>query len=382
MRQAHLLRLCYRVPVRILFTRFPLESALGGAEIQTLALMEGLRARGHEVSFLGSCPVLLRLTREAGFAALALDVGEPPVSAKLAASFGWRQRRMRAALEQALADLPAPDAVCMLSLSEKLLLTAPLAARGVRVLWIEHDRLGRWLKMNPWRPRLRHLAPLATTVAVSELSRRLYREMGWPADHTVAIGNGVDTDRFAVLPLPPSRTGPLQVGCVARLTRDKGVDLLVEAVAGLPEIFLTLVGSGRDEAEVRAAMAAARARGTDVALLTPPLDTAEFLRERDVLVLPSRDHDPFGLVAAEAMAAGRAVIVTGACGIAGELRDGVDALIVPAGNAAALRAAIVRLRNDEELRLRLCDNARQTALARFGLQPMVEAYERLLTHKK
>lgn len=364
--------------MRILFTRFPLESALGGAEIQTLALMEGLRARGHEVSFLGSCPTLLQLAREAGFAARELSIGAPPVSATLATSFGWRQRRMKAALGQALADLPDFDAVCMLSLSEKLLLTKPLAARGVRVLWIEHDRLGRWLKLNPWRPHLKRLASLATTVAVSELSRRLYLEMGWPADRTVAIGNGIDTDRFAVIPLPPARTGPLQVGCIARLTRDKGVDLLVEAIAGLPEMFLTLVGTGRDEAEVRSALAAARARGTDAVLLAPPIDTAEFLRERDVLVLPSRDHDPFGLVAAEAMAAGRAVVVTDACGIAGELRDGVDALIVPAGSAAALRAALVRLRDSEELRLRLCDNARQTALARFGLVPMVEAYERVL----
>ncbi len=364
--------------MRILFTRFPLESSYGGAEVQTLSLMNGLRERGHEVMFLGSCPTLLNLTREAGFPALELQIGPPPVRGDLAISFRWRQRRMKAELQRALADLPPFDAVCMLSLTEKLLLTEPLAAAGARVVWIEHDRIGRWLRLNPYRRRLTTFARLAETVAVSGLSRALYIKMGWPPERTHAVGNGIDTDRFAVLPLPPARTGPLQVGCIARLTRDKGVDLLIEAVNGLSEVTLTMVGAGREEGEIRARIAAAR---SDMFLLSPPLNTVEFLAERDVLVLPSRDHDPFGLVVAEAMAAGRATVVTDACGIAGELRDGIDALVVPAGNAAALRAALIRLRDDEEFRLRLCDNARQTASARFGLAPMVEAYERLLEKK-
>lgn len=368
--------MCYAENVRILFTRFPLESAFGGAEVQTLALMRGLRERGHEVMFLGSCPTLLALAREAGFAAMELQIGPPPVRGDLALSFRWRRRGMMTLLRQALSDLGSFDVVCMLSLTEKLLLTEILAP-STRVIWIEHDRIGRWLRLNPYRPRLVRLARLAETVAVSGLSRQLYLKLGWPAEHTHAIGNGIDTDRFAVIPVPPARTAPLQIGCIARLTRDKGVDVLMDAVAGLPEVSLTVVGAGRDETAVRDHMAAARARGSDVVLLAPPIDTAAFLAERDVLVLPSRDHDPFGLVVAEAMAAGRAAIVTDACGIAGELRDGLDALVVPAGNAEAMRQAIVRLRDDDEFRLRLSDNARQTALNRFGLGPMVEAYERL-----
>ncbi len=365
--------------MRILFTRFPLESAFGGAEVQTLSLMKGLRDRGHEVVFLGSCPTLLSLARENGFAAMELQIGPPPVRGDLALSFRWRRRGMTKALRQALADLGRFDAVCMLSLTEKLLLTEELHTASTRVLWIEHDRIGRWLRLNPYRRRLVRLARFADTIAVSALSRSLYLGLGWPADCTHAIGNGIDTDRFAVIPLPPARVGDLQVGCIARLTRDKGVDVLIDAVTGLADVALTVVGAGRDEAMVRERAAAARARGTETVFLSPPIDTAAFLAERDVLVLPSRDHDPFGLVVAEAMAAGRAAIVTDACGIAGELRDGLDAIVVPAGDAEAIRQAIVRLRDEEEFRLRLSDNARQTALARFGLVHMVDAYERLLT---
>jgi glycosyltransferase involved in cell wall biosynthesis len=367
------------VSVRILFTRFPLESAFGGAEVQTLSLMEGLRARGHEVSFLGSCPVLLEKLREAGFAALRLEIGPPPVRADLAVSFLWRAPHMRQQIKTAFLNLPKPDVVCMLSLSEKLLLTDWFADHGTDVFWIEHDRLGRWLTGNPWLLRLRQVARRAVTVCVSELSRRRYLALGWPKARTVTIGNGVDLAPLEAIPLPPARTGPLQVSCIARLTRDKGVDILVDAIAGLPEVALTLVGTGRDEDLVRDHIAAARARSSEIVLISPPVDTALFLAGQDVLVLPSRDHDPFGLVAAEAMAAGRAVIVTDECGIAGELRDGIDALIVPAGDISLLRKAVVRLRDDDELRLRLSATARETACERFGAAAMVAAYEALLT---
>jgi len=50
--------------MNILFTRFSLESAYGGAEVQTLSLMKGLKEKGHEMIFLGSCPVLLEQTEK------------------------------------------------------------------------------------------------------------------------------------------------------------------------------------------------------------------------------------------------------------------------------------------------------------------------------
>jgi glycosyltransferase involved in cell wall biosynthesis len=370
---------------RVLLIRNPLESAYGGAEVQSMALLQGLRARGHEVGFLGSCPTLQRLCTEAGIAVTVVDPGPPPVTPWLAVSFLWRQWRMRRVLTTAIDGLGAvPDIVFLLALTEKLLLTGPLSARGVPVVWVEHDRLGRWLRQNPWLPRLRRLSRLATTVGVSELSRQLYLALGWPAERTLAIPNGIDVARFATVPDLQASDEPLRVGCIARLSPEKGVDVLLQAVEKLPGVRVDLVGTGPQDAEIRAKVASLnlqRPPEAQITLQAPGLDVVSFYQQIDVLVLPARDHDPYGLVVAEAMAAGRAVIVTDACGIVSQLQSGLDALVVPAGDAKALEQAIFSL-VDPHRCLPMAQAARRTAQACCSTETMVTAYEALLTEEE
>src|SRR3989344_9112693 len=166
--------------MRILFTRFPLESHFGGAEVQTLSLMKGLKERGHEVSFLGSCEVLLKRTRELGMRNWELGIGPPPVTKWGAVSFLWRKRHMQRKLVHEVKQIMLRDGspegnppqhdkiIFMLSFSEKLLLTKWAVAQGIKVFWIEHDSVGRWLTKNPWLPKLRKLSELVTTVVVSD----------------------------------------------------------------------------------------------------------------------------------------------------------------------------------------------------------------------
>ncbi|MFH0851145.1 MAG: hypothetical protein V1876_00140, partial [Candidatus Peregrinibacteria bacterium] len=136
--------------MRILFTRFPLESRYGGAEVQTMALMHGLQARRHAVAFLGSCPILLKLCRDEGILAAEFKIGAPPVTRWSALSFLWRKRSMQQRLCNAVGEFGPLDALIMLSLSEKLLLMPFALERGIRVFWMEHDGVGRWLTKNPW----------------------------------------------------------------------------------------------------------------------------------------------------------------------------------------------------------------------------------------
>lgn len=393
--------------MRILFTRFPLESRFGGAEVQTLSLMKDLKERGHDVAFLGSCPVMLRECANIGIPATRLDIGTPPVTKFGAISFFWRRRGMQKKLEEALSQWlrsPSPNplpteegrasqmasegegcAIVMLSLSEKLLLTPVALAQGIRVLWLEHDRVGRWLTKNPWLPELRNLSRLTTTVVVSELSADIYKRLGWSADTVTAIPNGIDEARlignaghYAPAPVQP---GTLRVGTIARLTPDKGVDVLIEAVAGMPEADLTIVGTGSEEGYLRRLITDMTARESAqeprVRLHRTVDDLGAFYRSLDVFVLPSREHDPFGLVAAEAMLCGTAVIVTDACGIASYLHNGTDALIVPANDATALRNALRSLANPAQ-RAIMADGGKRTAQETFPLKAMVDAYEAAL----
>ena len=178
------------------------------------------------------------------------------------------------------------------------------------------------------------------------------------------------------------RGGSLHLGCVARLTKDKGVDLLIEAIADVPEVSLTIIGSGREEGFLRRMIGdiAAREHVAEprIQLIASLPDLQTFYASIDALVLPSREHDPFGLVAAEAMACGVPVIVTDACGIAGHLEDGVDALIVESNSSSALQKSIKKLL-EPTVRLALAEKGLHKAKETFSREAMIQRYEEVIS---
>jgi len=176
--------------------------------------------------------------------------------------------------------------------------------------------------------------------------------------------------------------GPLAL-YVGRFVAEKGVEVLLEAwrsvaaaIAG-PAATLVLVGDGplaaraADVAGVRVVGTVARER------LAAAYASAEFA------LLPSiptpRFREPWGLVCNEAMHQARAMIVTDAVGAAagGLVRDGETGLVVPAGDASALAAAIRRLLADAGLRARLGGAARE-AVAAYTPDAMAAAFGRAL----
>ncbi len=367
--------------MNILFTRFPLESAIkGGAELQTISLMTGLIARGHHVAFAGNCPALLALCREHNIPTTEWDIGAPPVTGWHALSFFWRKRHMEESLQKLIDGFFAEgrhlDAVVMLSLNGKLLLTDIVAKTGAKVFWIEHDRVGNWLRRNPWLPMLRRQSRKAKTIVVSELSHKIYRELGWNEEDLLVIPNGIDAARLQSLnPIPQSQpqSSMLRIGCVSRLSDEKGVDLLIEAIAPLAHVHLEIVGTGRDDTKLKAMVQASNV--TDMVTFTPHEDNIVNLYRRiDVLILPSRDNDPFGMVAAEAMMLGIPVIVTDQCGIAGYLTDGHDAVIAEANSVSSLQRAIEWM-EDPLHRSGIGMHGKQTAEKTFALSRMIDQYE-------
>lgn len=368
--------------MRILFTRFPLESAFGGAEVQTLSLMRELLKRGHAVEFLGSCPVLLAEAPKIGVRATRLDIGPPPVTQVAAATFAWRRFAMQRALIQAMESMSQlPDAVCMLSLSEKVLLTDWLAQHGVKTFWIEHDRVGRWLRWNPWLPTLRRAARSAKIICVSELSRALYGRMGFRAENIVAIPNGIDTERLQGTVTPVvSRAGQMRIACVARLSEEKGVDVLIHAMRAVPHATLDIVGTGPQEGflhKIILEIEQAEHQTGRIRIVSHVEDLAAFYRSLDAFVLPSTENDPFGLVVGEAMALGVPTVVTDQCGIAGYLQNGRDALVVPAGSVDALAKALSSL-GDSALHASLATAGPTRVAATLSIAAMVDSYEKLL----
>jgi glycosyltransferase involved in cell wall biosynthesis len=152
-----------------------------------------------------------------------------------------------------------------------------------------------------------------------------------------------------------------------RPAREKGLGVLVEAwsTSGLqaPTAALVLVGAGSTPPWVPAGGAVVGFGAVSREELR------NFYAAADVLVLPSIPthtfREPWGLVANEAMNRGLPVIASDAVGAAagGLVRDTRNGLVVPAGNAVALAAALRRLAGDPALRARLGAAAREDVSA-------------------
>ncbi|MEA2123533.1 MAG: hypothetical protein QOI80_315 [Solirubrobacteraceae bacterium] len=179
----------------------------------------------------------------------------------------------------------------------------------------------------------------------------------------VEAPQAVDTDFWSSAAQRPARQHSYQVLFAGRLSGEKGLGVLLTAwrASGLqvPQAALVLVGEGRFRAPSFATSAVLSA-GPQA-----PGEVRNFYAGSDVVVMPSvptRDFlEPWGLVANEAFHQGTPVIASTAVGaVAGGLvRDGRNGLVVPAGDPAALAAAIRRLHDEPALRARLGEQARE-----------------------
>ncbi len=185
--------------------------------------------------------------------------------------------------------------------------------------------------------------------------------------------------------LPPSRRPPddrhLRVLAVGRLTYYKGFEVLLRALARVPQAELDLIGGGEGEAGLRA-LAVELGLGERLRLLGRVDDAAlaQAYADCDVFCLPSLDRaESFGLVLLEAMRAGRAVVASRipGSGVNHVVSEGETALQVAPGDVEALADALVRLAEDPALRLRLGAAGRQRFEREFDIRRCAEQLELL-----
>ncbi|GAA3255971.1 glycosyltransferase [Streptomyces labedae] len=258
---------------------------------------EGLRADGVRVLHLGMAgnrdvgvlPRLVRVIRSGGYDLVHTHLYRACVYGRLAA----RVAGVRAvvATEHSLGD----------SQMEGRALT-----QGVRALYLASERLG------------------SATVAVSPTVADRLKRWGVPAPRIEVVPNGIELDRFRFDPERRERTrrrlglpdGALVVGGVGRLAPGKRFDVLVRALARLPEdCWLLLVGGGPEEHLLRRTAHEAGVSGR--VLFTgerpavpdgsPGPDLPSLTSAMDVFASPSTE-EAFGLAAVEALAGGLPVL--------------------------------------------------------------------------
>ncbi|MEM8959583.1 MAG: glycosyltransferase [Pseudomonadota bacterium] len=187
----------------------------------------------------------------------------------------------------------------------------------------------------------------------------------WPKLRIVHCG--VDPARYDGQRPPPGQ----RLLFVGRLAGEKGVPVLLEALAALrsrhPEVHLTLVGDGPEQAELETLAGtlgiANRMTFTGAASQNA---VAEHLRRADIFVLPSF-AEGVPVVLMEAMAARLPVVTTRIAGIAELVEDRVSGLLVPPGDTESLTARLSDLLGDPDARARMGTAGRAAVEARFSI---------------
>lgn len=176
------------------------------------------------------------------------------------------------------------------------------------------------------------------------------------------IPNGVDLAHFAPGDAPPS---PHQILFVGRLMTQKGVDMLLRAFGAIlrrhPDATLVIAGDGpqRLYLERLARFLGVRQQVSFLGWQSRE-ELAALYRAAAVACVPSL-YEPFGLVALEAMASGRPVVVSGVGGLAEIVEDGVSGFTVTAGDDLDLATRLAALLTSPELAEAMGTAARRRA---------------------
>jgi glycosyltransferase involved in cell wall biosynthesis len=266
----------------------------------------------------------------------------------------WRDRRAidrtdRAIVAEHVREF-APDAIAFFAmggLPMSLVTRNRRAAVGV----VQDDWLTYGPREDQWHRlmRYRRLRATGTWLFVSEFIRARALQSAWRLGQTAVVPSGVGDAFRQPRPAPPWSWSLLYVG---RPDRRKGIDVALAALDHLPpQATLTIAGAGQVDDGGRV-----RALGR-----VPQSDLPYVYAAADAVLFPSRWEEPWGRVPLEAMGLGRPVVATARGGSAEYLRDGVNAVVVPHDDPAAVAAAVRRLADDPGLRARLREGGLSTA---------------------
>ncbi|RJQ75823.1 glycosyltransferase family 1 protein [Pseudonocardiaceae bacterium YIM PH 21723] len=322
----------------------------GGVQRHVTDLATALRAMGHEVNVLAPAKRTGQLPDFVTPAGSSLGLPYNGSVARLA--FGPRSlRRVRQWLDRHRPEVlhlhePMAPSLSMLAL---LIADCPIVATTHTA--IDHSRALRAVggMLTPLREKI------IARIAVSACARRVQvQHLGAGA---VEIPNGVDVRGIAAAaPLPGYPRPGGTIGFVGRFDEPrKGMPILLRALDMLPEVRLLVAGPG-DPSTVdhpRADLLGEVDEATKNALLNSV----------DVYAAPHLGGESFGMVLAEAMAAGRPVVASGLPAFRAVLADGAAGTLVPPRDPAALAAASAALLADPARRATLGAAGRELAAA-------------------
>lgn len=205
------------------------------------------------------------------------------------------------------------------------------------------------------------------------------RRGGWATERTHYLPNFVDEPTPGIVSRATMGAGATEPVLLAlgRLHHDKAFDILLRAVAHLPEVHLWLAGEGPEKAALLA-LAIKLGVADRVRFLGWRNDVGALLEAADCVVCPSR-VEPLGNVILEGWAHRRPVVAAASAGPAGLIENGRTGLLAPVDDVDALTTALRRVIDDAALARNLGENGHAAYVAKFSKQAVLGRYVDLLS---
>lgn len=350
-------------------------------------IVEAMQKKGLSFFFAGSCRVLLKEFRARRWLAMRWWAGPEPVSRWTLLLWPFTAPLAGLSLLGLLLWYRLRHGVrtlYCLSLTEKILGTIPARLCGMRVIWIEHVTCERWLSQNPLRWWYARMARLVNIVPVSHvIATQLQDDIHVPAERIQVIYTGINLKQFVRKDYDWEKSARYNIGCVARLEKEKGIEYLLHALKIVREFVpfarLIIVGEGSERKKLT--------------WLTERLDLKEHVqwigRQRDVApwyhyfdayVLPSVTRESFGITILEAMASGIPVIASRIGGTGEIITHGVNGRLAQPGNSQDLADQLLWLYNNRSAVRTMVDAAYDRVAHDFSEVRMMQQFYALLVH--
>lgn len=343
----------------------------GGAERATVALLSGLRGRGHHV---------LLLCNDSKVAAEAISRGVPAQICILGGDIAIPHAfRLSAVLRK-----HRPD-VFIVGTYKKLF----LAALGARMAGVPRVVARVGLESDTPRSLKYRIALTRWTDGVAVNARRMASAFtsleGFDSSRVRVIWNGVESRHPPADPMKirqelDIRADQFLIGTVARLAVQKRIDRLLEVTSQLPDVFCIIAGDGtrRDELAEKTRSLGIEER---VRFLGNRDDVGDVFAALDVFVITS-DTEGLSNSMLEAMSYGLPIVSTDVSGAEDALsadEHGSEAGVVTGFDPHSIADAIASLQRDRGTRGTMSRMARRRAINRFSTDQMLSAWEEFLS---
>ena len=365
----------------ILIFKFPYSSRFGGGESHTILLVEELQKKGFDFFLVSSCPVLLREFKERKWKAKKAWAGLEPVSKR--ALLLWPLVSPFVFIKLCFILLyyrfwQKVTILYCLSLTEKILATLPARILGMKVFWLEHVTVERWLSKNPLKIFYRLFSQLTTIIVISKVIKDQLQEMiGVKGNDIIVIYNGIDLQKFRMRKYRWEKVARYNIGCVARLEKEKGIEFLIQAIKivreFIPFVRLIIVGEGQERKKL-VWLSERLGLKEIIQWVGYQKEIEKWYSYFDAYALPSVKRESFGITLVEAMASGIPVIASEIGGTPEIIDHKKTGLLAKPGDSQDLADQLLYLFNNRSETKEIVRKARQKVEEMFSLERMIRDF--------